>query len=171
MTYVLEIQLIGVDHPKVWRQMRISPEMSLHDLHLAIQAAMGWSTSHPHCFATKTEDGEVEILPTCDERGQSLEVRIKKHISTEHPVIHYIYDFGDYWDHEITLCGVLRDVTAIPECTGGAGACPPEDSGGPAGYMQAIAAGDISRTGAERFSPAEANEALLGTFLKSVIGE
>ena len=171
MTYTLDIQLVGADRPKVWRRVEISPEMSLHDLHIAIQTAMGWSNSHPHCFSTSAEDGEVEILPSDCETSQSLESRIKKHISPESPVLHYIYDFGDYWDHEIRLVHTRRDVTAIPECTDGGGACPPENSGGISGYMQAIDEGNITRAEAEHFSYKEANDALLNVFLKSVLDE
>lgn len=171
MTYILNIQLVGADNPKIWRKIRISPEMSLYDLHIAIQTAMGWDNSHPHCFSTMSDSGEVEILPTCDEKGQSLEVRIKKHISPERPTLHYIYDFGDYWDHEITLETVLRDVTAIPECGGGEGACPPENSGGVAGYREMLAEGKISPEEAEKFSSEQANDALVNVFLKTVMGD
>ncbi len=171
MTYILDIQLVGAEKPKIWRRIEISPEMSLHDLHTAIQTAMGWTDSHPHCFSTTAPNGEVEIIPTSDEKGQSLEVRIKKHISPEHPILHYIYDFGDYWDHEIRLVHTRREVTAIPECTDGAGACPPENSGGISGYMDALADGRISTAEAEQFSPQEANANLLNVFLKSVMGD
>lgn len=160
-----------MDKPKVWRRIEISPEMSLHDLHKAIQTAMGWTDSHPHCFSTSADDGEINILPVSEEKGQSLEARIKKHISPEHPVIHYIYDFGDYWDHEIRLVHTGREVTAIPECTGGEGACPPENSGGVPGYRQALDDGGITAAEAAKFSYQEANEALLNEFLKSVMGE
>lgn len=171
MTYTLNIQLVGLDSPKVWRQLRISSEMSLYDLHVAVQTAMGWSDSHPHCFSTVNEQGETEILPTCDETGRSLEVRIKKHLSPERPSIHYIYDFGDYWDHLITLEGATREVTVIPEVTDGAGACPPENSGGVKGYAEALADGSVSRANAEAFSAKAANEAVAAVFLKSVMDD
>ncbi len=169
MTYLLNIQLVGVDSPKVWRQIRISSEMSLYQLHIAVQTAMGWTDSHPHCFSALNSEGDTEIIPTCDETGKSLEVRIKKHLSPERPVMHYIYDFGDYWDHEIRLDGVMREVTAFPECTGGGGACPPENSGGPAGYRELLARGEISRERAAIFSADQADAALTDVFLKSVL--
>ena len=50
----------------------------------------------------------------------------------------YRYDFGDDWEHEIRVERVIADRTAGIECTGGARACPPEDCGGPHGYMQLI---------------------------------
>ena len=52
----------------------------------------------------------------------------------------YEYDFGDSWEHEITLDELL---TATPEgryplCVAGERACPPEDCGGTGGYEQFI---------------------------------
>ena len=48
----------------------------------------------------------------------------------------YEYDFGDGWDHELAVeASVVADaVTVYPACTGGGGACPPEDCGGPGGF-------------------------------------
>ena len=49
----------------------------------------------------------------------------------------YLYDFGDSWTHTIHV----ESVTEVPEKLGyatvidGAGACPPEDIGGPPGYI------------------------------------
>src|SRR6266702_7091714 len=43
------------------------------------------------------------------------------------------YDFGDGRDHELAVeASVVADaVTVHPACTGGGGACPPEDCAGP----------------------------------------
>jgi hypothetical protein len=52
----------------------------------------------------------------------------------------YQYDFGDNWQHLVTL-ERLKDVepdTAVPICTGGARACPPEDVGGMPGYQEML---------------------------------
>src|SRR6266536_1464615 len=46
------------------------------------------------------------------------------------------YDFGDGRDHELAVeASVVADaVTVHPACTGGGGACPPEDCAGPGGF-------------------------------------
>ncbi len=56
--------------------------------------------------------------------------------------LHHDYDFGDGWEHTITVKKVLpRDPDDPPvHCVGGARACPPEDCGGPWGYQDVIAA-------------------------------
>jgi hypothetical protein len=52
----------------------------------------------------------------------------------------YSYDAGDGWTHEIVLERVLEHEAAIgyPRVIEGAGACPPEDCGGPAGYAELL---------------------------------
>ncbi len=53
----------------------------------------------------------------------------------------YTYDFGDGWDHRITVEKVLPATgdTPTPACIGGRRACPPEDCGGPWGYGELLA--------------------------------
>jgi len=48
----------------------------------------------------------------------------------------YEYDFGDGWDHEIVLEGILLKDKSVkyPCCIDGRRACPPEDCGGTWGY-------------------------------------
>jgi hypothetical protein len=48
----------------------------------------------------------------------------------------YAYDFGDGWEHEILLEGILMADTSVkyPVCVAGERACPPEDCGGIYGY-------------------------------------
>lgn len=169
MTYQLKIELEGVGEPRVWRRLVISPEMTLYHLHRAIQAAMGWSDKHPHCFCAKAADGDMEVIPTCDEQGRALETRIKRHINHDNPQLQYIYDFGDYWLHTITLEHARMDVTAIPECIAGEGSCPPEDCGGPTGYQELKVA---DRSDAmPPFAVERANAAIIETFLPDVIGQ
>ena len=48
----------------------------------------------------------------------------------------YEYDFGDAWEHELTLEAILPRQASqkYPLCVDGARACPPEDCGGVYGY-------------------------------------
>ena len=45
--------------------------------------------------------------------------------------------FGDGWEHELAVeASAAADAARVyPECTGGEGACPPEDCGGPGGFV------------------------------------
>ncbi len=54
----------------------------------------------------------------------------------------YEYDFGDGWKHEIAVerHGPPEKGVKYPRCLAGERACPPEDCGGPSGYMDLLAA-------------------------------
>jgi len=54
----------------------------------------------------------------------------------------YLYDFGDGWEHSVTLeKRLLPDIQLRrPRCIGGQNACPPEDVGCPVGYMNYLEA-------------------------------
>jgi len=52
----------------------------------------------------------------------------------------YDYDFGDGWEHEVFLEGILPAESHInyPKCTNGMRACPPENCGGVYGYEELL---------------------------------
>ena len=52
----------------------------------------------------------------------------------------YIYDFGDDWNHRLTLEKIEPGEIVAPCCLDGAGACPPEDVGGLHGYQEMLEA-------------------------------
>jgi hypothetical protein len=127
------VELADVDDPPVWRQLLVPAAISLDRLHSVIQEAMGWQNCHMHAF---TIDGVQYGRPGGelgfrDERTATLAALLE-------PGTHFVYtyDFGDSWEHLIT---VERFETASaglhhPHCMDGAGACPPEDCGGAPGY-------------------------------------
>ncbi|SDZ30376.1 pRiA4b ORF-3-like protein [Amycolatopsis xylanica] len=134
--YQVKVQLLGVSKPPVWRRLRLSADIRLDRLHDVVQAAMGWDDSHLHVFS----DGEREYgfpdpeLGHFDERN----VRLSQVISDVGEHLEYTYDFGDDWEHRITLEKVLPASLSSTRafCTGGKGACPPEDCGGDWGYAR-----------------------------------
>ncbi len=111
--------------------------ITLEELHYAVNEAMGWTNSHLHqfllgdrCFSDKTmPDAEVHDFE--DERTVHL-----GSLLTEGDTIGYEYDFGDGWSHRVKVEKALKfdGRLAYPLCIGGARACPPEDCGGPGGY-------------------------------------
>ncbi|WP_247442394.1 plasmid pRiA4b ORF-3 family protein [Bradyrhizobium sp. CW7] len=56
--------------------------------------------------------------------------------------IHYLYDFGDSWDHVIKLEKWFENTTTegLPFLLEAAGRCPPEDVGGAPGYAEYLEA-------------------------------
>ncbi len=86
---------------------------------------MGWLDYHLHEF-------EILNLST----GSKVNQKIADYFSMENPSADYIYDFGDYWHHEIQLEKILPREKNVnyPVCIKGKRACPPEDCGGVGGY-------------------------------------
>lgn len=48
------------------------------------------------------------------------------------------YDFGDDWQHQVSVESSIANVGDAILCTGGAPACPPDDCGGPLGYANLL---------------------------------
>lgn len=122
--------------PAIWRRFIVPADARLDLLHAVLQIAFGWKDCHLHDFLV----GDIRFgLPhvedemlVVDERGAPLGAVARYESS-----FLYRYDFGDGWEHEITVEDVLpptRDLGVRLECLDGARACPPEDCGGPPGY-------------------------------------
>lgn len=129
--------------PPIWRRIQVPSDYTFRDLHVAIQDAMGWCDYHLHEFKMKDPaTGEtVEIgIPDEDmmvpDANSGWGTRIAHFYTPENPRALYIYDFGDYWEHEVTLEKILPrgENVMYPVCTGGRRACPPEDCGGIPGF-------------------------------------
>jgi hypothetical protein len=133
--YELDVRLLEIE-PPIWRTIELAGSSTLEDVHFAIQVAMGWTLSHLHQFkigdtayGMAGDDMELE-----DERQFRLQDVAKKGDSFS-----YEYDFGDGWEHAITVTKVAAVSKAPrPRWTAGARACPPEDCGGPGGYANLV---------------------------------
>ena len=114
-------------------------EMTLGDLHQAIQAAMGWDGGHLHAFhIAGRQYGDPDSLDeVADEEGLTL----NKVLNTGVSRFTYTYDFGDNWEHTVLIERPRRPLEAgrYPACIAGKRNCPPEDCGGPWGYQDLLA--------------------------------
>jgi hypothetical protein len=128
--------------PPIWRRVRVPRRMSLEALHRVIQIAFGWTNSHLHEFKIgETRYGqpdELSELEMLDERRVSVADALGK--KTKRFV--YTYDFGDDWRHEVVVekvepAGPGEDRAV---CLGGKRHGPPEDCGGPWGYVEFLEA-------------------------------
>ncbi|GAA1797558.1 IS1096 element passenger TnpR family protein [Actinomadura chokoriensis] len=132
----ITITLLDMPVP-VWRTVEVPAETTLAGLYPVVQQAMGWDLhGHLHVFETSggrfgDPDPELEI-------GDAARVTLDEAA----PRFEYLYDFGDGWRHEIAMTETLAaDPEArYPRLLDGAGACPPEDSGGPIGYATMLEA-------------------------------
>ncbi|MBA4106723.1 MAG: hypothetical protein C0485_13285 [Pirellula sp.] len=146
--YQFKITLLGWK-PLIWRRILV-PEGTLVDLHEHIQTAMGWTNSHLHQF--KRGDRHYGIpahlnedwLDEDEKALDSAQVTLRDLFGGTRPsrTMHYEYDFGDGWEHEIDFEELRAAEPGVkyPCCIEGAGACPPEDVGGVWGYAAMLEA-------------------------------
>lgn len=149
--YQFEIALNGIE-PKIWRCIQVPNLYSFWDLHCAITDSLGWLDYHLHVFRiTHPRSGKAHKIGIPDNEGpvgekpdlpgwrKSIATYFKKPGAT----CQYEYDFGDGWEHTVTLEAILPKEKGViyPRCIAGERACPPEDVGGTGGYerfLQAI---------------------------------
>jgi hypothetical protein len=154
LTKVFQLLItLDLDGQKVWRRVYVPSRVTFEKLHFVIQIAMGWQGYHLHEFvfpdAGKPEVSIVnddEIIfdrkpdffdyPTLKDTQTKLTDYLFKYQDFE-----YVYDFGDYWDHQVRVEKVIRNCPInFPLCIGGKGNCPPEDVGGRGGYKEFLEA-------------------------------
>jgi hypothetical protein len=140
--YQLRITLREVD-PPILRILQIKGNANLGKLHDYIQGAMGWQDYHLHEFKIKgkryrAEELMYEDVDESDMRDER-DYRLNK-LLQEGDCFEYVYDYGDYWEHEILVEKIVPAEEGVyyPICTYGERACPPEDCGGPGGYEELL---------------------------------
>ena len=142
--YQLHVALLDLE-PTIWRTILVPETLTLARLDRVVQAAMGWTNSHLHQWRIQEQrygipdpdwDTPEELL---DERKYTLGGVLGEHVDA----FGYEYDFGDGWQHRVTVDKRLPadpERNTWPMCIAGANACPPEDVGGPPGYIDFVQA-------------------------------
>ena len=143
--YQFKITLKGI-RPPIWRRIQVPGTYTFWDLHVAIQDAMGWLDYHLHQFDIPSPttglpvwigipneeiSAVVPILP-------DWQLRMADYFTESNPKADYWYDFGDDWQHTVSLEKILQRGPTVeyPTCVAGRRACPPEDCGGTWGYSE-----------------------------------
>jgi hypothetical protein len=138
--FQLRITLADVT-PSVWRRVLVPGGYTLDRVHRVFQHAFGWQDCHLHSFdidgiqyGQPDPDGGLPLRDELDIRLDAVTAKGGRFV--------YTYDFGDWWEHDVTVEDVFGadPDERYPRCTGGERACPPEDVGGPAGYRNLLAA-------------------------------
>lgn len=139
--YQLKIELAGIA-PPIWRRLLVRGDMNLGLLHAVIQVAMGWTNSHLHLFTI----GDVRYSdPRTDHDMGPGETPYRNEGKTalieaapqEKAQFVYEYDFGDSWEHLVTVEKIHDPDAAskgFTKCLDGSRACPPDDCGGVDGF-------------------------------------
>lgn len=143
--YQLKVVLKGTK-PPVWRRLQVPGNANLGWLHAVLQLALGWTNSHLHQFRIGDQDYSDPAFGLDRHEGDPLVLDERKALlMTVAPrakaTLGYEYDFGDSWEHQITVEKILPPDPAAAttaRCLDGARACPPEDCGGVWGYADLL---------------------------------
>jgi hypothetical protein len=137
----VRIELRDTD-PVIWRQVEVPTSVTLRVLHDIVQAVMGWLDYHLWEF---TIGKQGYGLPMDEDWGTSPrveagKVRLRDVLKPGKTVIDYLYDFGDSWEHRLTVTRIRPGEPGIsyPRYIGGEWNAPPEDCGGIPGFYDTL---------------------------------
>jgi hypothetical protein len=138
----VRIDLVDSD-PLIWRQVEVPTSLTLEDLHDVVQAAMGWFNYHLWEFTIGKQDYG---LPSVDDDWRDTplidasEVMLRDVLKPRKTRIGYLYDFGDSWEHRLSVSKVRTGDPGLsyPRYVAGEYAAPPEDCGGIPGFYNAL---------------------------------
>jgi hypothetical protein len=136
---------ITLDHvkPPVRRRVEVPLALGLDQLHLVIQAAMGWTNDHLYEFRAGDVGWGQPDPDWADDMLDAGTARLGDLIGEGRAkTLRYTYDFGDGWDHTIKVERIAEAApgVAYPRLIDAVGRCPPEDIGGPWGYAEFLEA-------------------------------
>ncbi len=158
--YEFEVKLLEMS-PAPTRHFLLHQSATFLDLHDAIQHAFNWDDDHLWGFGSSRSD-LGDIADSEGEDGPPAE-RVKltsyfgEALGKGPKQVHYIYDFGDSWQHLITF----KRVVTLPKPThwrkllAGAHVAPLEDCGGAVGYERLRA---LATTGEDPWGELEVDE-------------
>jgi len=154
MQFRLRVELAD-SHPPIWRRLTLPSDLTLDVLHDLLQTAVGWTDSHLHRYTLPGDPFGREtqgiVTPFDLEEGEEgaleSELRLDQLLAESGDSLLYTYDFGDDWDHTITLeeAWPMLKADSMVRCIDGARRGPAEDVGGIDGWehLLGIAAGTV----------------------------
>ncbi len=137
----VRIELRGTN-PLIWRQVEVPTSITLKVLHDVVQVAMSWFDCHLWEF---TIAGQRYGLPMDQDWGMEpsrdpAKVRLRDVLRPRRTIIDYLYDFGDGWEHRLTVTNVRQGEPGIgyPRYVAGERNAPPENCGGIPGFYEQL---------------------------------
>ncbi|MCE8512287.1 plasmid pRiA4b ORF-3 family protein [Ruegeria pomeroyi] len=140
----IRIELAHLE-PTIWRRVEVSLTTNLRALHEIIQTVMPWESYHLYDFRIGDRVyGEPDPEDALWGRKiyQAKSMRLGMLVDRGVAEFLYTYDFGDDWQHRILIEEVTDAVsgTDYPTFVDGERTAPPEDVGGPNGFMDFVEA-------------------------------
>jgi Plasmid pRiA4b ORF-3-like protein len=135
----IRIELKEID-PAIWRRIEVPLTTSLKGLHDVIQAVMPFENYHLFRFDVGGKRYGIgdrqwdHVRDTLDAKNIKLGTLIERGARA----LSYTYDFGDDWQHSVTIENVAAADPKLdyPRFIDGARRAPPEDVGGIPGFEE-----------------------------------
>jgi hypothetical protein len=139
--------------PPIWRRVELPDTLTCWEFHFVLQILFDWDNSHlfelrqgqgtPNEFLTGSPNIDPAMADDLPEwQRDPREVTLAEVLTAPKQKLTYVYDLGDYWEHEIVVEKVqpLAEGQPVPavRCLAGRRAAPPEDVGGYPGYEQLV---------------------------------
>ena len=112
-TYVFDAELVGSG--EVRRLIAVREDLTLVDLHYAIQSAFGWDDDHLYAFWldgrfwTATEQHFTRPCAVHERSGRSACIRLDRLALATGSRVAYVFDFGDEWRVRLRVADVVAD--------------------------------------------------------------
>lgn len=140
--YQLKIAIKG-SHPPIWRRCIVPANLTFSALTDVLNIVMGWDGYHLSSF--EFDRLKIRIEEKSDDFGfddyqdlDAAQTPISSFMESEEWFT-YIYDFGDYWQHRVTIEKILPDYEFdYPMVIKYKGDTPYEDCGGIYGYYNLL---------------------------------
>ena len=135
----IRIELLYFE-PTIWRRVDVPLSSSLMMLHRIIQVAFGWTNSHLFEFRVGDRIYGRPHPPEWDDSSfkvyDAKHIRLRTLMDRGIRMFTYLYDFGDDWEHGISVMETRTGDPDIdyPSFVDGARRCPPENVGGTPGF-------------------------------------
>lgn len=151
--YQLKIELKYIE-PKITRTILVQDDFTFSELADVLLSSFNWAGYHLWQFSfqsggqikgsrrafTYIAEAYEDGFDIDEDQLEASELELKEILNAERKRINFEYDFGDGWEHEITLQKIVEKDPNItyPICIKGARNTPPEDCGSYPGYQQIL---------------------------------
>jgi hypothetical protein len=131
--------------PPIWRRVEVPDTLTFWEFHFVLQILFDWENSHLFEFRQGRGSindfltGSPPVMPGDEDNMPEWQldprqVTLDEILTKPKDKVTYVYDFGDYWEHDIVMEKVIPLAAGHPtpavRCLAGKRAAPPEDIGG-----------------------------------------
>lgn len=137
---VLEIRVRLRANKRIWRQLVVPAEVTLGELHEAIERAFHWSGGRRHLFSQGATDYGRPGPDALDGMLDENLTHVGEVLTDPGDALLYLYESTEEWCHDIRLMSVCEGEgwEHAVVCVGGEGACPPSDLSLAPGYDESL---------------------------------